>query len=81
LRTYIIFYDKKGDFALLVRAGMTPFQALFYNYLSGNAAFVGCVIGIYYGDNIQSARWIFSISAGTTLFLSLGVLVSKIMCF
>jgi zinc transporter ZupT len=23
-----------GDFALLVRAGMTPFQALFYNYVS-----------------------------------------------
>jgi len=23
----------KGDFALLVRAGMTPFQALFYNFI------------------------------------------------
>ncbi len=67
-----------GDFALLTRAGMTPFQALFYNYLSGNSAYIGCAIGIYFGNNIHSARWIFSISAGTTLFLSLGVLVSLI---
>ena len=50
-----------GDFALLVRAGMTPFQALFYNYMSGNAAYVGCAIGILFGENIRAARWIFSI--------------------
>jgi len=32
---------------LLVRAGMTPFQALFYNFMSGQAVYLGCAIGIY----------------------------------
>jgi zinc transporter ZupT len=30
-----------GDFALLVRAGMTPFQALFYNFMSAQTAYLG----------------------------------------
>ena len=64
-----------GDFALLVRAGMTPFQALFYNYMSGNAAYIGCAVGITFGENIRAARWIFSISAATTMYLGLAVLV------
>ena len=54
---------------------MSPFQALFYNYLSSNTAYVGCVIGIIVGNDIEAARWIFSISAATTLYLSLAVLV------
>ena len=65
-----------GDFALLVRAGMTPFQALFFNYMSGNLAFVGCAIGLSVGSDIDSARWIFAISSGTSLYLAFGVLVS-----
>jgi hypothetical protein len=57
---------------------MTPFQALFYNYLSGNLAYFGCIIGLVFGNNINSARWIFSISGATTLYLALAVLVSKL---
>ena len=33
---------------MLVRAGMTPFQALFYNFLSGQAVYLGCAIGILF---------------------------------
>lgn len=62
---------------MLVRAGMTPFQALFFNYMSGNSAFIGCIIGITVGSSIDAARWIFAISGGTTLYLALGVLVSE----
>lgn len=65
-----------GDFALLVRAGMTPFQALFYNFLSGNSAYIGCIVGIIFGSDIEAARWIFSISGATTLYLGLAVLVN-----
>lgn len=64
-----------GDFALLIRAGMTPFQALFYNYVSANTAYIGCVMGIILGENIEAARWIFSVSSAATLFISLAVLV------
>ncbi len=66
-----------GDFALLIRSGMTPFQALFFNYMSGNTAFIGCIIGLLFGSNIDSARWIFAISGGTSLYLALGVMVKK----
>ena len=55
---------------------MTPFQALFYNYMSGNAAYVGCIIGIIFGQDIHAARWIFSISGASTMYLGLGVLVN-----
>lgn len=65
-----------GDFALLVRAGMSPFQALFYNFCSGNSVYFGCIIGLVFGSNIEAARWIFSISGATTMFLGLAVLVS-----
>lgn len=67
-----------GDFALLVRAGMSPFQALFYNYMSGNLAFIGAIIGIVFGNDMESARWIFSISGGTSLYLALAVMVISI---
>jgi zinc transporter ZupT len=64
-----------GDFALLVRAGMTPFQALFYNYMTANSAYLGCIIGILFGSDIEEARWIFAISGATSMYLSLAVLV------
>lgn len=64
-----------GDFALLVRSGMTPFQALFYNYLSANSVYLGCAIGIIFGSDLESARWIFAISGATSLYLGLAVLV------
>jgi hypothetical protein len=54
---------------------MTPFQALFYNYLSSNSAYIGCAIGILAGESEESARWVFSISAGTTMYIGIGVLV------
>lgn len=64
-----------GDFALLVRAGMSPFQALFYNFCSGNSVYLGCILGIIFGGNIDAARWIFSISGAATMYIGLAVLV------
>ena len=55
---------------------MTPFQALFYNFMSAQAAYLGCAIGIIFGQNIHAARWIFSISSASTMYLGLGVLVN-----
>jgi hypothetical protein len=75
VHNFFSFYIQ-GDFALLVRAGMTPFQALFYNYLSANTAYIGCAIGIIFGSDLDIARWIFSISGATALYLSLAVLVN-----
>lgn len=64
-----------GDFALLVRAGMTPFQALIYNYLSANTLYLGFIVGATFGQNLNTGKWIFSVSSATTMYISLGVLV------
>jgi zinc transporter ZupT len=70
------FPQELGDFALLVRAGMTPFQSLFYNYISSLSCYIGFTIGCLFGQEIKIARWIFAISGGTTLYIGLAVLVS-----
>lgn len=70
-----------GDFALLVRAGMTPFQALFYNFCSAQSCYIGFIIGVVFGQNLLAARWIFSISSATGMYLSLAVLVSSSRSF
>ena len=67
-----------GDFALLVRAGMSPFQALFYNYMSALTCYIGFTIGCLFGAEDSIAKWIFSISGGTTLYIGLAVLVIAI---
>ena len=64
-----------GDFALLVRAGMTPFQALIYNYLSANTLYLGFIVGATFGQDLNTGKWIFSVSSATTMYISLGVLV------
>jgi zinc transporter ZupT len=66
-----------GDFALLSRAGMTPFQALFYNFMSAQTAYIGCALGIWLGSDIEAARYIFTISAATTMYLSLATLLPE----
>lgn len=67
-----------GDFALLVRAGMTPFQALFYNFMSAQSAYIGFIIGVVFGSNLVAARWIFSVSSATAMYISLAVLLPEI---
>jgi hypothetical protein len=57
---------------------LTPFQALFYNYLSANTVYIGCAIGIIFVEDMEAAQWIFSVSGATALYISLAVLVS---CF
>lgn len=56
---------------------MTPFQAVFYNYLSALTNYLGCAVGILISRNIESSRWIFAISGAATMYSSLAVLVSS----
>ncbi|XP_063286239.1 zinc transporter ZIP10 [Pelobates fuscus] len=61
-----------GDFAVLLKAGMTVNQAIVYNLLSAMMAYVGMLIGIavgQYADNIT--LWIFAITAGMFLYVAL----------
>ncbi|XP_052089469.1 zinc transporter ZIP6-like isoform X1 [Mytilus californianus] len=60
-----------GDFAVLLRAGMTVKQALVYNCVSSVLAFMGMSIGIFIGNIDGASLWIFVGVAGMFLYIAL----------
>jgi len=60
-----------GDFAILLNAGMTWKQALFYNFLSALSCFLGMAIGILLGELAEASQWIFGLAGGMFLYISL----------
>lgn len=69
--------DFPGDFAVLLKAGMTVRQAILYNVLSALMAYLGMITGIligHYADNIST--WIFALTAGFFMYVALVDMVS-----
>lgn len=67
-----------GDFAVLLKAGMSVKQAIVYNLLSALMAYVGMMIGTavgQYTENVTS--WIFAITAGMFLYVALVDMVRR----
>ncbi|XP_076366425.1 zinc transporter ZIP10-like isoform X2 [Tachypleus tridentatus] len=60
-----------GDFAMLLKAGMSVRQALFYNGISSFLCFFGMVIGLAIGNISTASMWIFSAAAGMFLYIAL----------
>ncbi|KAL0268296.1 UNVERIFIED_CONTAM: hypothetical protein PYX00_010292 [Menopon gallinae] len=60
-----------GDFAVLIKAGMSAKQAVFYNLISSILCFFGMCLGIFVGDNPQATSWVFAVSAGMFLYIGL----------
>ena len=60
-----------GDFALLVKSGMTIRQAITYNLVSAVLAYFGLVVGILAGASELGRHFILSITAGMFLYISL----------
>eukprot|EP00092_Neocalanus_flemingeri_P107182 GFUD01137564.1.p1 GENE.GFUD01137564.1~~GFUD01137564.1.p1 ORF type:complete len:493 (-),score=130.07 GFUD01137564.1:518-1996(-) len=60
-----------GDFAMLLKAGMTIKQAVFYNVLSSILAFIGMVAGILLGTINNFSPWMFTATAGIFLYVAL----------
>lgn len=65
-----------GDFAVLLKAGMTAKQAVFYNILSSILSFFGMIVGVMVGDTPEASAWIFSCAAGMFLYIALVDMVS-----
>lgn len=64
-----------GDFVILLNAGMSLQQALFFNFLSACCCYVGLAFGILAGSHF-SANWIFALAGGMFLYISLADMVS-----
>ncbi|KAJ6643568.1 Zinc transporter foi [Pseudolycoriella hygida] len=60
-----------GDFAVLLKAGMSARQAVYYNVLSSVLSFFGTIIGILVGDTPEASSWIFACAAGTFIYIAL----------
>ncbi|XP_075219312.1 solute carrier family 39 fear-of-intimacy [Lycorma delicatula] len=60
-----------GDFAVLLQAGMSAKQAVFYNLLSSILCFVGMCLGVFLGHNETTTQWVFSAAAGMFLYIAL----------
>uniref|UniRef100_A0A8C6SFE2 Zinc transporter ZIP6 n=1 Tax=Neogobius melanostomus TaxID=47308 RepID=A0A8C6SFE2_9GOBI len=61
-----------GDFAVLLKAGMTVRQAILYNVLSAMMAYLGMATGIvigHYAENVS--MWIFALTAGLFMYVAL----------
>ena len=68
--TYNLFFFA-GDFAVLLRAGMTVKQALVYNCVSSILCLVGMVTGIGVGNLEAATQWIFALIAGMFIYIAL----------
>ncbi|KAI1889389.1 hypothetical protein AGOR_G00179280 [Albula goreensis] len=69
-----------GDFAVLLKAGMTVKQAILYNMLSAAMAYLGMVTGIligHYAENIS--MWIFALTAGLFMYVALVDMVPEML--
>jgi zinc transporter ZupT len=68
-----------GDFAVLLKAGMSAKEAICYNLLSSFLCFIGMLIGISLGHSEAAAEWIYSIAAGTFLYIALVDMVKSFL--
>ncbi|XP_051465206.1 zinc transporter ZIP6 [Apus apus] len=69
-----------GDFAVLLKAGMTVKQAVLYNALSAMLAYLGMMTGIligHYADNVS--MWIFALTAGLFMYVALVDMVPEML--
>ncbi|XP_031328897.1 zinc transporter foi isoform X2 [Photinus pyralis] len=60
-----------GDFAMLLKAGMTTRQALFYNVLSSFLCLFGNIFGVWLGTTELASSWVFAVAAGSFIYIAL----------
>ena len=65
-----------GDFAVLLKAGMSVKQALVYNIISSVLCFVGMLIGVAVGNMSSASLWIFALAGGMFIYIALVDMVS-----
>ncbi|BFZ22374.1 hypothetical protein BsWGS_25413 [Bradybaena similaris] len=66
-----------GDFAVLVRSGLTLKKAVYFNLVSSIPCFVGCIIGLAVGNLSSTSSWIFAGVGGMFLYVTLVDLIPE----
>ncbi|EMP32818.1 Zinc transporter ZIP8 [Chelonia mydas] len=72
------FPHELGDFVILINAGMSTYQALFFNFISSCSCYIGLVFGILVGSNF-APNIIFAIAGGMFLYISLADMLQVMM--
>lgn len=70
-----------GDFAVLLKAGMSAKQAVFYNLLSSVLCLFGMIFGVLLGSTPSVSNWMFAAAAGMFIYIALVDMVSSIYFF
>ncbi|XP_071498748.1 zinc transporter ZIP12-like [Diadema antillarum] len=60
-----------GDFGVLIGNGMCYGAAVFWNFASGCSAFIGLYVGILIGTQEGAQKWLFAVTAGFFLYVSM----------
>ncbi|XP_070497623.1 zinc transporter foi isoform X2 [Chironomus tepperi] len=60
-----------GDFAVLLKAGMSPKKAICYNILTGVLCVFGMIAGVLVGDTPEASQYIFAGTAGLFIYIAL----------
>lgn len=68
-----------GDFVILLNAGMSIPQAVFFNILSAMSCYVGLVLGVLVGSSF-APNAIFAVAGGMFLYISLADMVGVTSC-
>lgn len=68
-----------GDFAVLIKSGMTIKRAVLYNVLSSVLCLIGAIAGVFIGR--IDVEWVSALIAGTFLYISLVDMVPQLDCY
>ncbi|XP_037092367.1 zinc transporter foi-like [Pollicipes pollicipes] len=67
-----------GDFAVLLKSGMSVRQALFYNVVSSVLCLLGMVLGMVLGNIEAFSSWVFAAAAGSFIYIALVDMVPEL---
>ncbi|XP_022094064.1 zinc transporter ZIP14-like [Acanthaster planci] len=72
------FPHELGDFAILLKSGLSVKQAMGFNFTSSLACYVGLIVGITVGRLTSAEPYIFALAAGMFLYIALADMLPEI---